>query len=327
MIDNKHKYWWVSHTKTYKFQIEGNHLWSPKQTKNGRQEYTNMTKVNSGDMVLSYANQKISHIGIATGGVISQLRPQEYREDWNSEGFMVPVSFYKLDQPITIDALNKQFEKISILLPSKFSPLVVKERNGKKVLGGRQSYLSEISEELAKELFKMTSQGSVERITTNHLAPQEKSNNDEKIATQSSADELMNKIVGERSNKKNTKSKKNKQPATSPPTPQHDRSQFVKEYVYKRANGKCELCSNNAPFETGKKTENRRPFLESHHIVWLSKKGDDTIENSVALCPNCHRKMHHNSNTNEVEKDFQFLSELYKFISHDHEKKYTNHKH
>ncbi len=48
----------------------------------------------------------------------------------------------------------------------------------------------------------MTSQGSVERITTNHLVPQEKSNNDEKIATQSSTDELINKIVGERSNKK-----------------------------------------------------------------------------------------------------------------------------
>ena len=38
--------------------------------------------------------------------------------------------------------------------------------------------------------------------------------------------------------------------------------------------------------------ENGKPFLESHHIVWLSKGGEDTVENSTALCPNCHRKMH-----------------------------------
>jgi 5-methylcytosine-specific restriction enzyme A len=26
--------------------------------------------------------------------------------------------------------------------------------------------------------------------------------------------------------------------------------------------------------------------------VWLAKGGEDTIANTVALCPNCHRKMH-----------------------------------
>ena len=32
--------------------------------------------------------------------------------------------------------------------------------------------------------------------------------------------------------------------------------------------------------------------METHHIEWLSKGGSDTIDNTVALCPNCHRKMH-----------------------------------
>ncbi|WP_223111555.1 HNH endonuclease [Billgrantia pellis] len=27
-------------------------------------------------------------------------------------------------------------------------------------------------------------------------------------------------------------------------------------------------------------------------MEWLAKGGEDTIENTVALCPNCHRKMH-----------------------------------
>ena len=32
--------------------------------------------------------------------------------------------------------------------------------------------------------------------------------------------------------------------------------------------------------------------METHHIEWLSKGGSDTIDNTVALCPNCHKKMH-----------------------------------
>lgn len=34
------------------------------------------------------------------------------------------------------------------------------------------------------------------------------------------------------------------------------------------------------------------PYLETHHIVWLARGGEDSIENTVALCPNCHKKMH-----------------------------------
>ncbi|WP_407696615.1 HNH endonuclease [Shewanella goraebulensis] len=34
------------------------------------------------------------------------------------------------------------------------------------------------------------------------------------------------------------------------------------------------------------------PYLETHHIVWLSRKGADTPENTVALCPNCHNKIY-----------------------------------
>lgn len=33
-------------------------------------------------------------------------------------------------------------------------------------------------------------------------------------------------------------------------------------------------------------------YLETHHIVWVSQGGSDTMDNTVALCPNCHRKMH-----------------------------------
>ncbi|WP_245612033.1 HNH endonuclease [endosymbiont 'TC1' of Trimyema compressum] len=44
-----------------------------------------------------------------------------------------------------------------------------------------------------------------------------------------------------------------------------------------------------APF----KNKANKPYLETHHIIWLSEGGrGDTIDNTVALCPNCHKKMH-----------------------------------
>ena len=66
------------------------------------------------------------------------------------------------------------------------------------------------------------------------------------------------------------------------------RDPYVAEYTKFRAHGICQLCGNPAPF----KDKEGKPYLESHHIIWLSEGGNDTIENTVALCPNCHRKMH-----------------------------------
>ena len=34
-------------------------------------------------------------------------------------------------------------------------------------------------------------------------------------------------------------------------------------------------------------------FLEVHHIKWLSNGGEDSVENALALCPNCHRQAHY----------------------------------
>lgn len=66
------------------------------------------------------------------------------------------------------------------------------------------------------------------------------------------------------------------------------RDAAVAEYAKRLANGHCDLCERPAPFQNKQK----EAYLECHHIVWLAKGGDDTVENTVALCPNCHRKMH-----------------------------------
>lgn len=66
------------------------------------------------------------------------------------------------------------------------------------------------------------------------------------------------------------------------------RNPAIAEYAKRTAEGICQLCGEYAPFNDTK----GNPYLESHHIVWLSEGGEDSIKNVVALCPNCHKKMH-----------------------------------
>ncbi len=54
----------------------------------------------------------------------------------------------------------------------------------------------------------------------------------------------------------------------------YQRSLEVAKKAKKRANGICELCRNTAPFDD----KNGEPYLESHHIEWLSKGGRDDVE-------------------------------------------------
>ena len=74
----------------------------------------------------------------------------------------------------------------------------------------------------------------------------------------------------------------------------YSRNQFVRELALRRANGSCERidCPNPAPFQR----IDGRTFLEVHHTVPLAEGGPDTIENAIALCPNCHREAHYGQN-------------------------------
>lgn len=66
------------------------------------------------------------------------------------------------------------------------------------------------------------------------------------------------------------------------------RDPYLKQMVKRIADGKCQCCGNYAPF-IDKQGE---PYLEEHHVIRLADGGRDEIDNVVAICPNCHRKMH-----------------------------------
>ena len=57
-----------------------------------------------------------------------------------------------------------------------------------------------------------------------------------------------------------------------------------------RANGICAICLESAPFA---RLRDGQPYLEVHHKLPLAEGGEDTLENAMALCPNCHRREHH----------------------------------
>lgn len=68
----------------------------------------------------------------------------------------------------------------------------------------------------------------------------------------------------------------------------YQRSRDVRNYVLARAAGNCEGCKNSAPFTRKDGT----PYLEPHHIRRVSDGGPDNPSFVIALCPNCHRRVH-----------------------------------
>ncbi len=61
--------------------------------------------------------------------------------------------------------------------------------------------------------------------------------------------------------------------------------QLVKD-IHDRYSGRCQLCAFDSPVVYG------TPSAESHHIVYLSRGGEDSLLNMVLLCPNHHTVVH-----------------------------------
>ncbi|RYH65648.1 MAG: HNH endonuclease [Alcaligenaceae bacterium] len=70
------------------------------------------------------------------------------------------------------------------------------------------------------------------------------------------------------------------------------RSRLVKDYVLLRSRGECESCHEPAPF----KRVDGSPYLEPHHTTRVSDGGLDHPRFVGAICPTCHREIHHGLN-------------------------------
>jgi predicted HNH restriction endonuclease len=89
------------------------------------------------------------------------------------------------------------------------------------------------------------------------------------------------------------------------------------------ANGVCQGCGAEC-LEYGKETKvfkrsDDSIFLEVHHIKPLSEGGLDMLENACALCPTCHRLLHHGQ-----ERDKKKIIERIKKTREEKLKEHTN---
>ena len=142
------RYWWVNQNQTYRHEVPGNYLWSPKRKANGDRNpfYDFMREVAPGDVVFSFADTLIRAVGIANSHAYEAPKPLEFGEAgayWDNIGWRVDVRFAELRLPIRP---SEHMNVLAPVLPERYSPLLA---NG----SGLQSvYLTRMSEQFAGAL-------------------------------------------------------------------------------------------------------------------------------------------------------------------------------
>ncbi len=142
------RYWWVNQNQTFRHEVAGGYLWSPKRNANHARNpfYEFMREVAPGDVIFSFADTRISAIGIAQSYCWESPKPSEFGtagQNWENVGWRVKVDFVRLENEIRP---KDHIDLLRHLLPDRYSPL---QPNG----NGLQSvYLTEVPLALAETL-------------------------------------------------------------------------------------------------------------------------------------------------------------------------------
>lgn len=126
------RFWWVNHKQTYRQEIEGCFVWSPKRNSNGTRNhfYDNMREVLPGDVVFSYAGSQVRQLGIVTRPSVSCAKPAAFGQagaNWDRDGWMVPVAWHAAPRAIRPKEL---IADIRPHLPERYSPLRAETGDG-----------------------------------------------------------------------------------------------------------------------------------------------------------------------------------------------------
>jgi len=144
-------YWWVNQNQTYKQEIAGGYLWSPKTKANGARNpyYDFMRGVAPGDVVFSFAETRIGAIGRVGSHAYEAPKPAEFGTAgayWDVIGWRVDVSFVRLSHAVRP---ADHMQELQPVLPKKYSPL---QRSGD---GLQNVYLTVLPEEFAATLIDL----------------------------------------------------------------------------------------------------------------------------------------------------------------------------
>ena len=143
------RYWWVNQKQTYRHEVQGGYLWSPKTKSDGSMNpfYEFMREVSPGDLVFSYANTHIRAFGVARSYAYEAPKPPEFGatgRNWDEIGWRVDVDFTEHPRPVRP---ADWIELLRPLLPRKYAPL-----QASSGYGVQSVYLTELPEPLALQI-------------------------------------------------------------------------------------------------------------------------------------------------------------------------------
>ncbi|PYS56829.1 MAG: HNH endonuclease [Acidobacteria bacterium] len=145
------RYWWVNQNQTYRQEIGGGYLWSPKRKTNDQRNpfYESMREVVPGDIIFSFVDTRIAALGIARSYCYESPKPTEFGSAgsyWGAIGWKVDVSFREISNRIRP---KDHIGELRGTLPEKYSPL---RPSG----DGLQSvYLTAVSPAFAAIIFRL----------------------------------------------------------------------------------------------------------------------------------------------------------------------------
>ncbi|WP_266080625.1 HNH endonuclease [Haladaptatus caseinilyticus] len=193
-----------------------------------------------------------------------------------------------------------------------------KERNSEKVSSSEPNNRNSLEHD--SEASTVTTTGTVENNKLSETTDANSSESDGTVSVRGSNSTMgpIDELVVEKESPKTSRvsnelrslRRKAEQAASTDPTrdtsqtgggSRYQRAQPIKEFVKTRADGMCEACGEAAPFE------NRagEPYLEVHHIDELGKGGEDHPSKVVALCPTCHKRIHHGQKGGKINEELR----------------------
>ena len=144
------RYHWVSQNKTGNQEIPGGYIWCPKLNRNGAHNpnYEMMRNVEPGDILFSFRDRAITHIGVIVSRAFDAQKPADFGASgraWDDIGWKVLVEYEGLKAGFMPVA---HMETLLPLLPKRYSPL---QEDGR----GNQMYFTTIPNELGEALTRL----------------------------------------------------------------------------------------------------------------------------------------------------------------------------
>ncbi|MDO6620228.1 HNH endonuclease [Pseudomonadota bacterium] len=206
------------------------------------------------------------------------LKGGKYENEWLIKGTLLKYYMKSIG-----DTFRESYEDNKSIINSGHIPIYTfvrtKKTDNKFTFKGAFRYLNHFDEN-DKKWFQLG------EINSTHISSLQEINAELNLQAEISSNDLSEK-------RRKRLSKAPKKPKTRVVrTVIYERNPDVVAEVLEQAKGVCGACFEDAPFV---RKSNAKPYLEVHHIVRLADGGDDTVDNAIALCPNCHRKKHYGS--------------------------------